>query len=410
MSNCGDNSDTFKFSMRVCPGDEASGRESPVPGTAGNLQGDESPPPAPLAGEGRGRPGQRVGVDTQGNLIYTEGDRSPSVMFRTPCPTYAPLGPGLTDYDVGARGIGRPPAVVLPPAGAELVTGQLDRDGKHVSIRPEVYDGRNYPWPDYLQYFLTLAELYEWNDLQKARYLTLNLRDSAQQCAFSELSGEERRDFGLLSQVLQRRFHSSSQRDVHKVNLRTRLRRKDETLAELHDWTHQTARLAYPNGDASLRGELATESFVSALGDRDMRLHVMCKNPKSLAEALDLAERYEAAQRAEEFRDLTRAPRRSVRAVQAATPDATGPVGSDMRALIAGLRREIDELKRDRQRGFPERQRVHPSRGACWSCGDVSHFQRDCPRRGRDDGPRRGLALPRGPTNVHARDPARQGN
>jgi len=84
------------------------------------------------------------------------------------------------------------------------------------------------------------------------------------------------------------------QQDKHRMELRLRRRRSQETLSALHQDVRRLMALAYPNLDHSSRETFACDYFVDALEDADFTLKVRERMLVTLDDALRYALRLEA--------------------------------------------------------------------------------------------------------------------
>ena len=77
------------------------------------------------------------------------------------------------------------------------------------------------------------------------------------------------------------------------MELKIRRRREKETLEDLHVDIRRLAVLTFPTMEYSERERISCEYFVDALNDPDLILRVGERDPKSLDEALRIAQKLE---------------------------------------------------------------------------------------------------------------------
>ena len=87
----------------------------------------------------------------------------------------------------------------------------------------------------------------------------------------SNLSSEHRNHYPSLVAALESRYGSQRQAELHRMKLRSRSRRHEESLPELAE---DIARLAYPEATAAVLETLAKYQFINALVDDELRLRV----------------------------------------------------------------------------------------------------------------------------------------
>ena len=78
---------------------------------------------------------------------------------------------------------------------------------------------------------------------------------------------------GLMN-LLESRFGGKAVADKHRIELRNRRRRSNETLQSLHADIRRLAALAFPNVQPQMREEITCDHFLDALGDPDFTLKI----------------------------------------------------------------------------------------------------------------------------------------
>ena len=77
--------------------------------------------------------------------------------------------------------------------------------------------------------------------------------------------------------------------DKHRIELRNRRRRSNETLQSLHADIRRLAALAFPNVQLQMREEITCDHFLDALADPDFALKIRERHPADLDSALQIA-------------------------------------------------------------------------------------------------------------------------
>ncbi|KAJ8018186.1 hypothetical protein HOLleu_43967 [Holothuria leucospilota] len=277
-------------------------------------------------------------------------------------------------------------------------------------IRPGLYDGKT-SWEDYLAQFEMVAELHRWSGGVKAMCLAASLRGDAQ-AILADLEAEKRRNYTNLVDALSSRFGPTRQTELRSIQLRNRCRKKGETIPELAQDVKRLTRFAYPGASSHLQDQLARDHFVDCLEEPELRLGVHQTRPKTLEEAVQAALEIEAFYTVERQRNFPlRKPVRVLHSDQGMTNTLAPPMYhaetqltnrvqtdtvSDLREAVSQLATGIAALKSsltakvsnnrqsyswapgNRQR-YEDRRRPNVPRNACWSCGKLGHFKRDCP-------------------------------
>ena len=146
------------------------------------------------------------------------------------------------------------------------------------------YDGKT-NWKDYHVQFELAAALNGWDEETKALELATSLRGTAQSI-LADLYPHKRTDYQSLVSALSARFEPVHQADMYLAEIRTRTRRKSESLPELGQVMKRLARYALPSAPSSVRQWLALTQFTEALDDEFLEYAVKQAKPKTVDEAV----------------------------------------------------------------------------------------------------------------------------
>ncbi|KAL3888255.1 hypothetical protein ACJMK2_000626 [Sinanodonta woodiana] len=168
---------------------------------------------------------------------------------------------------------------------------------------------------------------------------------------------------------LERRFAPKNQREMYRVQLKSRKRREHDTLPELGQAIHRLASQAYPKVPEELFETQSKEQFIDSLTDSEFRLRIQQARPKSLDEAIQVEVELEAFNRdVFQRKDLERY----------ALTVTTSEAGLN---YIKELKREVAELKtllKDLTSKYAGKN-GKIGRPICYRCGEMGHFKRVCP-------------------------------
>jgi len=171
----------------------------------------------------------------------------------------------------------------------------------HKWMKPDKFDGSSSAGATvetFLAQFGICAEYNGWSEADKGAQLKCCLKGSAGQLLWdtgkpSELTFEQ------LTAKLRQRFGSVDQEEKYIAELKSRRRRRNETLGELHQDLKRLMALAYPGEATSKMGEIiARDYFITALDDRDLALKIAEKEARDLETAYRYAVRLEAYEKA----------------------------------------------------------------------------------------------------------------
>ena len=173
--------------------------------------------------------------------------------------------------------------------GAKAVNN--DRAGPKHRTHPSKYSGE-IPFEDYLNQFEIVAELNGWSDVEMALQLQANLQGAATS-AVAVLERHQRNDYEAVVKAIKSRYGTAEQQELHRTLLRTRQRKRDESLPDLAYDILRLARLAHPTAPKDTQESIAVEQFLESLTDRELRLRLQPERFATLSDALQAATRLE---------------------------------------------------------------------------------------------------------------------
>ena len=105
----------------------------------------------------------------------------------------------------------------------------------------------------------------------------------------TNLPEEQHGDFTALAAALRNRFGNNHQAELNRAHLRSRMKKREETLPELAEDVERLTRLAYLEAAQAMIVVLAKDQFIDALPDEDMHLRIRRSRPLTLRQALETA-------------------------------------------------------------------------------------------------------------------------
>ena len=193
-----------------------------------------------------------------------------------------------------------------------------------------------------------------------------------------------------LERALTDRFHPKESRQVHISTLRAKLRRPDEDLHQLRCEISRLVELAYPDDPPDILNRTARDFFIGALSPLTLREKVLDLGPNTLDEALAAAQRFESNQKV-----LNKGSARFLASTSGVERD--GNLASQQGSLeppvwAKQLFQQQVEMILEKLKSIPQgrqgrNESVESGQGprACFKCGSLTHFIRDCPHQVRPD-------------------------
>ena len=209
-------------------------------------------------------------------------------------------------------------------------------------MKPPKFNGTS-AFETFLAHFENCAQHNRWDRSEKLSYLKAALTDDAGQVLW-DCGSEITDSFGKLVKLLKERFGGAAQSDKYRIELRTRLRKPNETLQNLHRDIRRLAVLAFPDLSANARESLACDYFLDSLGDSELKLKIRERNPKDMDDALKTGLLLEVWEKdAMRFRQGDeRGKNKTARGV--ASDDNAKMMNKAMESFNAGLH-EMNEIK-----------------------------------------------------------------
>lgn len=252
-------------------------------------------------------------------------------------------------------------------------------------LMPDTFSGNGSTvWTQYIIHFEACAELNEWDDSLKCKFLAILLKEQAANIFF-DLDEETRNNWGVLKTALSARLDTSASPELAKSEFLARSRKPNESMIDFGNAIRQLGRKAYPKLPNEIRDELAKDQFLRGLGDREMTIRVRQSKPLNLDEAIGSALDYESicidvtnSQKGEATREKS-----NVIAAATGTSGRLEEMMAEMLTLVKhnSLQSEAHAKESDRMQ---RRSTTYRGIRTCWECGSTRHIRTKCPRLTND--------------------------
>jgi len=237
------------------------------------------------------------------------------------------------------------------------------------------YDGTT-AFETFWAQFQNIVEYHQWTKRDQLFYLKSCLKDQAAQVLW-DYGTEVPKSLSKLTKVLKDRFGGEGQKEKYRMELKTRRRRVNETLEDLHVDIRRLAVLTFPTMEYTERERISCEYFIDALDDPDLILRVRERDPKSLDEALRTAQKLELWKKdterrlGEEKKPKLTKDNRKVREVSGEEPKVKSLAKS-----YEELKKDVEEQKKRAEKDFAEYKKQADS--------EIEKYKRDMERQIND--------------------------
>ncbi len=225
-------------------------------------------------------------------------------------------------------------------------------------MKPPIFDGL-VSWSVYKRQFEAAARINNWTrDEEKATALVLALRGKA-----SELlqTIPDQRDYGAIVKAIELRYGDEHMQEVFRVQLKTRQQKPGESLQELEADIERLAHLSYPSATQEILDVIATDAFIDAIRDPELKQAIRISGKRKTSEALVYALSYESAKDASRNKHHVR------------------NLNVDEDDLPQQIRRVVKEVMDERRPRATNQTLNRDGRTLrCWNCNSPGHLRRQC--------------------------------
>ena len=248
------------------------------------------------------------------------------------------------------------------------------------TVKPDPYSGLE-SWEEYISHFENCADLSKWDHRQKVLMLAASLRGQAR-TFYMSLSCEEKNSYRSLVSSLNQRFGSSRHQNRWLAKLEMRRRESNESIAAVGDDIRQMAQKAYCNLDSLAQEALALNQLYKIVS-LEMKCRCIDKDCRTVAEAVDVIERYEAI-----MGDNSDRKRSNMRTIDSSPLNKAASQHSQQQSTLeTALERieaRLDRLERQtqlQQQTVPKQSvnAQRPAKRTCFTCNSPFHMYRNCP-------------------------------
>lgn len=264
---------------------------------------------------------------------------------------------------------------------------------------PETFTGVGREWFDWSEQFELAAEVNQWEEELKLKFMSLLLAGRARDM-YGGLPAEAKSNYVLLKTALTRCFEPSDSDDWSRASFTSRRRQPNESAREFGNALRRLAARAYPTADEVTRDMLARDQFILHFATGDFRVNLRAAKLKTLEEAINLSSEMELLRNLEQTHFAPESRVRGVSVVKSSSDEQMGMllgVVEELRQEVCSLQSSVKSLQLaqapadhrkpigdsvSNQRGplhSAKKYRPQDADGGCWECGCTRHRKRDCP-------------------------------
>lgn len=248
------------------------------------------------------------------------------------------------------------------------------------TVKPDPYSGQD-SWEEYISHFENCADLSKWDHRQKVLMLAASLRGQAR-TFYMSLSCEQKNSYRALVASLNQRFGSSRHQNRWLAKLEMRRREPNESIAAVGDDIRQMAQKAYCNLDSLAQEALALNQLYKIVS-LEMKCRCIDRDCRTVAEAVDVIERYEAImgdnsdRKRSNMRTIDSSPLNKVESSRLQQKPT-------LETALERIEARLDRLERQNQfqQQTVPKQGVNaqkPAKRTCFTCSSPFHLYKNCP-------------------------------
>ena len=183
--------------------------------------------------------------------------------------------------------------IPIGPQAKGDISGNASCSILHTSqhMKPQTYNGDE-DWESYLNHFELCSKLGRWSYYDRVLYLAASLRGNAQ-VYYMTLMPAERSSYHTPVVKLGLRFSNARQQPMWISRLEARVRRHNESIAELRDDLRRMSQRAYSSLNNDAKEMLALNQLYKSVSP-DLKYKCISKNCTSVTRAVSIIELYES--------------------------------------------------------------------------------------------------------------------
>ena len=288
-------------------------------------------------------------------------------------------GGGTTRSAQSSTG-GAAPAPVSSTQSTTQVASDLnaqprsDYPGNGYLVKLAPYDGETTEWEIFQGLVKSCQRNNGWPDAVMKTHIEQKLRGKAARVLMTP--GSDDWTLTQLMDALRERLGNEGQAPRYRDLLRSRRRKKGESLPDLYTDILKLGSFAYPGSKDEAVEEMVVDAFCNSLADEDLENKVRDREPQNVGMAFKIAVRIEARTkskrtRQEESKTFALEAEEEEYSSQARHEEVSSTSEAGVESRLYALE---DRLKQLQQTSAPKRDVV------CFGCGQPGHIKSNCPK------------------------------
>ena len=254
----------------------------------------------------------------------------------------------------------------IDPQAKGDISGNASCSILHTSphMKPQIYNGDE-DWESYLNHFELCAKLGRWSYQDRVLYLAASLRGNAQVYYMTLMPAERSSYHTLVSR------------------LKARVRRRNESIAELGDDLRRMSQRAYSSLNNEAKEMLALNQLYKSVSP-DLKYKYISKNCTSVTQAVSIIELYEGILGEDSSKNMVRqATAEPDRNLEAKESFGYHRDNNNLQGILRQLQNCIEMLSRqcNTQTRGDQGPSDRNSQRLCYIYFSPHHLQRNCPHR-----------------------------
>ena len=264
--------------------------------------------------------------------------------------------------------------------------GKRERRRSPMTPKMQTFHGEAGKWRSFYFQFKETAIIHHWRESVRLEKLMTCMRDKAIDF-IQRRSSRTRHSYEALVKALKKRYGQREPSTACRRQLSYVKQDEEEDLDDFAERVHQLVQDGYPKVDATNTESLAVDAFLRGCKDKLAAILTMGSKPHSVRKAVRkmkncIQDQKSIGRSALTLRQVSfqESPSRSPAPAPRNPMNATADLAQLIAEAILKASGTLADSNRVKERAPSPMPRSGTNRG-CFTCGDPSHYSRECPKR-----------------------------